>query len=552
MNVSASIVKMLESIGLEALFTGSGQGSGNLLMALSQSKKIRTIMVRHEQAASFMACGYAMFKSGNLGVCSAQGGPGSFNLFSGLGVALSASLPVLSIASYCPQKWQGMGDLGEVTGKGGTPDSQVMFGATTKKTFLINHPGEVSTVVEEAVHTAFEGRPGPVHIDLPYDIDAMPASNHREIALQIPSMKPLPETVDLFAKILGDALNSEKNILVLIGFGAVRSQAGFSLKQFCQDFQIPFVTTMDAKGIIQEDHPLSLGMVGICGDPGAKQALKEAHVVLALGNSFAKWQMWKFEENIFQEKTLLHINIHGEEIGRVYPTHYGMVADVHQALMDLHRALTHKSPLVVEKNLNKDKLYGQRISGQGEKIHPAALCRELSALLPPRAILLGEAGSSMIWLASQVEMNQGQTFKNPGSFGPMAVHVNGAMGVQLANPDRPVIVGCGDGSYALAGFDLLTAVQYQIPIIWIIFNNSEFNIIKNFNYMAHGRKAFTDLLNPDFSQYAQLCGACGFRVEKLEDFSAAFQSALSSKRPSVIDVIVDPEPAIPFAPYDKS
>jgi len=546
MNISESIVAMLESIGVDAMFTGSGQGSGEILFAFAESQKIKTIMVRHEQAASFMACGYAMFNKGKLGVCNAQGGPGSYNFFSGLGVALSASLPVLSISSYSPKKWRGFGDLGEVTGKGRTPNSQVMFGATTKKTFLIEHPDQVCDILEEAVNLAFEGRPGPVHIDLPYDVAAMPATRHREIRLEINPMLPHPKTVDLFANVLADALTAKKKVLALLGYGCVRSHAETELLEFAEKFQIPFITTMDAKGVIREDHPLSLGMPGTCGDAGAKQAFKEAELVLAIGNSFAKWDTWKFEPGIYDDKTLLHINIQREEIGKVYPTDYGMVADVKSAVKALTEALSAKNPPVEKKTFVKDKIYQNVVEYSGDKIHPGALCRELSKHLPERSIVLGDAGANMIWLAAYMEFTKGQNYKNPGSFGPMASHVNAAIGVQLANPDRRVIVGCGDGDYEMSGFEILTAIQNRIPIIWIILNNSEFGIIKLFNLATHGKEVFNHIICPDFAKYAEACGANGYRVEKLEDFSGAFQSALASDKPSIIDVIIDPDPVMPF------
>ena len=546
MNVSNSIVAMLESVGVDAVFSGSGQGSGDILFAFAESKTIKTIMVRHEQAASFMACGYAMFNKGKLGVCNAQGGPGSYNFFSGLGVALSDSLPVLSIASYSPKKWRGKGDLGEVTGLGRTPDSQAMFAATTKGTFLIEHPDQACDIVEEAINLAFEGRPGPVHIDLPYDVAAMPATRHREIKLDIKPVLPLKKTVDLFASVLADAMNAKKKILAIIGYGSVRSHAEKELLQFVEKFQIPFLTSMDAKGIIPENHPLSLGMPGTCGDKSAKEAFKAAEVVIGIGNSFPKWQMWKFEEGLFDNKTLMHINISRDEIGKVYPTDYGMISDIAPAIKALDEALTLKKPLVEKKTFTKDKIYNSVVKAKGDKVHPGALCQELSKLLPDRAIVLGDAGANMIWLAAFMEFNKGQNFKNPGSFGPMASHVNASLGVQLANPDRRVIVGCGDGDYEMSGFEILTALQNKIPIIWVILNNSEFNIIKLFNLAAHGKEVFNHIICPDFAKYAEACGANGFRVEKLEQFADAFKNALASDKPSIIDVIIDADEVMPF------
>ena len=548
MNVSEAIVKVLESIGVEHLFSGSGQGSGELLFAFSESEKIETIMVKNEQAASFMACGYAMF-SDKLGVCSAQGGPGAFNFFSGLGIAYSDSLPILSIASYTPTFWRGKGDLGEVTGSHRTPNGPVMYGATTKKTFLLENPAHVYDLMEEAINTAFEGRPGPVHIDLPYDVAREEAPPYREIVLKVKPVLPQEKKINQFAEVLAQGIENKKKVVAIIGYGCIRSHAEADLLAFVERFQIPFITTMDAKGILPENHPLSLGLMGITADHGAKQAFKEADIVLGIGNSFAKWNTWKFEEGIFDNRTLLHINIDRGEIGKVFPADHAMVSDAKPAIAALHEELSKRVQKIEKATPPIDKHALKSIGHTGSKIHPGEMVQELSKLLPKNAIVLGDAGSHMIWLSAYLHLKEGQNYQNPGSFGPMASHVNAAIGVQLANPERRVIVGCGDGAYLMSGFELLTAVEHELPIIWVLFKNGEFNIIKLFHLMSHGREVLNHFHNLDFVKYADACGANSYRVEKLSDFGPAFQAALASNKPSLIEVEVDADAAPPFDAY---
>lgn len=550
MNVAQSIVKMLESLSVDAIFTGSGQGSGDILFAFAESEKIKTIMTRHEQAASFMAYGYAM-TSHKLGVCNAQGGPGSYNLFSGLGMAYTGSFPVMSIGSYSPRKWRGKGDLGEVTGLNRTPDSQAMFAATTKKTFLIERPEQACDLFEEAVNLAYEGRPGPVHIDLPYDVAAMETSHHRDIKVDVKPVLPAEKDIRIFAEYLDQAIRSGKKVLAYFGNGCVLSGADSELLEFVERFQLPFITTMDAKGVIADNHPLSVGMGGTCGDIGARQSFKDADVVLAVGCSFAKWQSWRFQEDLFDNKVLMHINLDGHEIGKVYNTDLSMVSDAKAAIKALSAALGSRLTVKDKAKPLIDRHCFQAIDYDGSKVHPGQLSQEFGRLLPDKAIVLGDAGAHMIWMAAYMQFNRGQTFKNPGSFGPMSSHTNAAIGVQLAAPDRRVIVGCGDGCYQMAGFELMTAVQNRIPIIWVIYNNSEFNIIKLFNLVAHGKEVFNHILGPDFAEYAKLCGANGFRVDKLDQFEPAFKAALASDMPSVINVITDEQCVMPFKFYDQ-
>lgn len=171
MDVNQTIVNLLEQTGGDHVFGGSGQVNASMLLALAKTDRIRTIIVNNEQAASFMAAGYAMF-SNRLGVCFATGGPGAFNLFSGLAVAYSDSLPVLAITGYTSAAMRGKGALNESTGLSRTPDSHAMFAATTKKSYILEDASRLIEVVEDAVRTAFEGRPGPVHIHVPKDVAA--------------------------------------------------------------------------------------------------------------------------------------------------------------------------------------------------------------------------------------------------------------------------------------------------------------------------------------------------------------------------------------------
>jgi acetolactate synthase-1/2/3 large subunit len=551
MNISQAIVRSLEQNGVEYAFGGSGAGVADLVFALDESKSIKTIITRHEQGASFMACGYAMF-SDKLGVCFATPGPGAFNLISGLSVALSDSLPVLAISGYETSEGVGKGGLGETTGLNRTPDSQTVFAAITKKSFLIQKASQTCDILEEALNIAFEGRPGPVHIHLPFDISRAEVPNYRDIEVEVKPVLPLPKQVTEFAAMLERALAEKKKIVALLGYGCIRSHAEGELLAFVEKFQIPFMTTMDAKGILPENHPLSLGMTGASGDPGARQALFEADVVLAIGNSFSKWQTWRWAQGLYDDKMLLQINIDKAAINRVYPADLALISDVKPAIVGITQALEKRVKSVETASPVIEKYFDGPIQYSGDKIHPAELVRKISAFLPENSIMLGDAGNHMIWLAAYTQLNQGQNYQNPGIFGPMASNVSAAIGAQCANPHRRVIVGCGDMGYQMAGFELMTALQYQIPVIWIIFNNGEYNVIKMMHQKNYGKEVFNKFLNPNFADYARVCGALSYRIEKLSDFEAAFQEALAANQPALLDVVVEPDVFPPFGLIDGS
>ncbi|MFD0377820.1 thiamine pyrophosphate-binding protein [Streptomyces sp. NPDC127112] len=536
MRVYEALVKGLEGLGVRAAFGGAGENAAGLMLALKHSRRIRPVITRHEQAASFMACGYAMYTN-ELGFCFATAGPGAFNLFSGLAVAMSDSYPVLAVSGYASRAWQGWGSLNETSGLNRTPDSRAMFAATTKKSFLLTDAADTCDVLEEAVHIAFEGRPGPVHIHVPEDLThrGVEVADFRPVRLDVQPVTPDPARVEDIASMLAEALAQRKRIVALVGFGAIRSGAGAEVRRLIERFRIPLLTTLDGKGIVSEGHPLAVGVFADSGHSSAWKAFREADVVLCIGNSLNQHATFNYREDLFAGKVLVHVNISEAEFHKAYKPDYPLHSDARLAVAALNEALDKKVGEVPAPDVT-GRDYGSRPEvHQTGKIHPGALARSIGRLLPPKGILLADAGAHLAWLGYYVELKEGQNFRKAGSFGPMAGHVNGAIGLKLAHPERTVVVGCGDGCYSLSGFELMTAVQYEIPVIWIIFDDEEFKLIKLFQLTAYGETALVEFQNPDFAAYARACGADGYCVDTLDAFEQAFRAALASGRPTLID-----------------
>lgn len=514
MRVYEAIVKGLEGIGVEAAFGGAGENAASLMPALKHSSKIRPIMTRHEQAASFMACGYAMYTN-RLGFCFATAGPGAFNLFSGLAVAMSDSYPVLAVSGYASLEWRGKGSLNETSGVNRTPDSHAMFAATTKKSYLLTDIADTCDVLEEAVNIAFEGRPGPVHIHVPENLTHdMTVDNYHDIRLKVKPLLPDPARVEGIAAALADALRKNKPIVVLVGFGAIRSGAGGEIKRFIERFQVPLLTTLDGKGIFSENHPLSIGVFADSGHASAT---------------------FNYRDDLFTDKLLIHINISEMEIDKAYKADHALVADARPAIAAITDALDKRVGPVSPKKVDGRDYEARRILHLTGGIHPGQLAQTIGRMLPDRGVVLADAGAHLAWLGYYLELEEGQNFRKPGTFGPMAGHVNGALGLKIAHPDRTVVVGCGDGCYSLSGFELMTAVENDIPVIWVIFNDNEFKLIKLYQITTYGETGLVEFQNPDFADYARACRADGYRVETLDEFKDAFAAALGSGRPTVID-----------------
>src|SRR6266704_3559477 len=518
MRVYEAIVKGLESIGVTAAFGGAGENAAGLMIALKHSERIRPVIARHEQAASFMACGHAMYTD-QLGVCFATAGPGAFNLFSGLAVAMSDSYPVLAISGYSSLDWRGRGSLNETSGLNRTPDSQAMFAATTKKSYLLDDIADTCDVLEQAVNLAFDGRPGPVHI-------------------HVPPVRPDPERVEEIAAVLADTIARGEPIVALAGFGAIRSGAGDQVRRLIERFQIPLITTLDGKGIVPEGHPLCVGVFGDSGHSSAWKAFREAKVVLGIGNALNQHATFNYHDGLFDGKVHIRINISDTEISKlkdVYPADYALVSDARPAVEALIDALEAKVGEVKTAHVDGQDYEARHIIDVTSLIHPGRLAQSIGRMLPRGAVLLADAGAHLAWLGYYVELAEGQNFRKAGEFGPMAGHVNGALGLKLAHPERTVVVGCGDGCYSLSGFELMTAVQYQIPVIWVVFDDEEFKLIKVFQLATYHETGLVEFANPDYAAYARACGADGYRVDSLGEFEEAFAAALSSGRPTVID-----------------
>jgi len=548
MRIFEAIVKALAGIKVDAAFGGAGEQDAALLLALNNSKTIRPVITRHEQAASFMACGYAMYTD-RLGVCFATAGPGAFNLISGLSVALTESYPVLAIVGASRLKWRGKGALHETSGLGRTPNARQIFDAVTKKAYELTDVAQTCDVLDEAVNIAFHGRPGPVLIAVPQDLadPHVSVDNYHDIRLAIQPSSPDPASIVTVAQVIADAVRNEKQIVVLAGFGAVYSRAGADIMRLVEHLQIPVITTMDAKGIISESDPLALGVFGEVGHASAREAYKQADVVLAVGNSFAQYDTFNFQPDMFQGKTLIHINIDPGEINKVYHADYAIVADARLAIAALADEVSRSLPAAQARRYPTQG-YDIELPEVGSRIHPGDMVKSLSRLLPPNAIVLGDAGTHTPWLAFYLELSNGQTFRKVGSFGTMAGYTNGAIGVKVAHPDRVVVSGCGDGCYLMAGFELLTAVQYEIPVIWIIFDDGEFKLVRLHQLETYHEFALTDFTNPDYVAYAKACGADAYRAETLGEFEQAFQKALSSSKPTLIDARITRLALPPYSP----
>ena len=323
--------------------------------------------------------------------------------------------------------------------------------------------------------------------------------------------------------------------MALVGFGAIRAHAEAEVKRFVERFQIPVLTTQDGKGVVSEGHPLCVGVFCDSGHASAWKAFREADVVLAIGNAFNQHATFDYYGPLFDDTLLVHVNISASEIDKAYRADRAVVGDAREVVAALHTALEARVGPVAPVTVDGQDWERRHVPHLGDSLHPGELAQVIGRHLPPRAILLADAGAHLAWLAYYVELEEGQHFRKAGEFGPMAGHTNAAIGVKLAHPDRTVVVGCGDGCYNMSGFELMTAVEHDLPVIWVIFDDEEFKLIKAYQLATYQRTGLVEFRNPGYAAYAEACGAVGYTAETLEEFETCFVQALACGRPAVID-----------------
>jgi acetolactate synthase-1/2/3 large subunit len=544
MRVHEAIVATLKHVGVDVMFGGAGENAAGMLIAVDKAEGVRGIIPKHEQNAAFMACGYAMF-SGKLGVCFSTAGPGAFNLLSGLCVALTDSYPLIAITGYSTIEYDGRGQANETSGIKRTPNSKMIWDAVVKKdpatgepaNYLVTRVEDVVPVMHKAIEIALTGRPGPVHVAIEESITypQNKVENYSPPDFDRRPVAPDPAEIDSAAALLAEAIEGGKQVVLWSGYGAIRAGAGAEVRTFMERYQVPLVTTMDGKGIVAEDHPLAIGLFCDSGHKAAWDVFLDAEIVIALGNAFSQHGTFDFRADLFENRKLVTINVDPDDIDRFYKSDRRVVGDARLAMAALLEALGSRVGTVTPKSFKAPDYDRHKIVDLTPKIHPGRMMQAISRMLPERGIVIADAGAHMAWSAYWLELRQGQNFRKPGSFGPMALGTNGAMGVKCAHPDRTVIATVGDGCYLMAGLELTTAVEYDIPVIWVIFNDGEYKLIKLYQLATFHESALISFDNPDYVALARACGADGYAADTQSEFEEALAAALKSGRPTLID-----------------
>jgi len=518
--------------------------------------EIRHILTRHEQCAAHAADGYAR-ASGRPGVCMATSGPGATNLVTGIATAYLDSSPVIA---FTGQVNTFSANSSYMIGRDAFQEADIIGITTpiTKYNYQVKKASEIPRTVKLAFHLATTGRPGPALIDLPKnvqtEIDEMEFSDNIEVRGYKPKTEPHPIQVKKTVKLLLEA----KRPIVLAGGGVIISNASPELLALAELLMMPVATTLMGKGCFPENHPLSLGDVGMHGTRAANKLILEADVLLAVGTRFSDRTTGTLDQ-FCPDAKMIHIDIDAAEIGKNVEVDVPIVADAKETLRVIHQLLVHQlkqrenSPWFNRVKELKEQVQSEMDSSKCD-LKPPILIKELRKILPANAILTTEVGQNQMWAALHFETHKPRTFISSGGLGTMGFGFPAALGAKVACPGCAVVDIAGDGSFRMTEQELACSVMEKIPVTVIVLNNSMLGMVAQWQRLFYDRRYSAVKLGsvPDFVKLAEAYGAQGVRVGSLKEFSEAMKKALKSEVTTVIDVPISPEENVfPMVPGGK-
>jgi acetolactate synthase-1/2/3 large subunit len=544
------------------LFGLCGHGDIGFLDAFyDRQDKIKALTVRHEQAAGHMADAY--FRVAHKPVATFTScGPGSTNLPTALASAMMDSSAFLAITGNVPTSQFGRSPFQE-TGRHYQAEFPNVIRPYVKKSYQPTRVDMIPLMIRQAFKTMLTGRTGPVNIDIPLNCFV------EEADVEVPEPELWRGGIssrgagnpELLEKVLELLLSTDKPCIIA-GHGAVLSEAAPELRRLVDLLNLPVATTANGKGIIPADHPLSLGAVGRNGSYMANEACRSCDVLLALGVKFDDRQSsaWipGYTFNIPPTK-LIHVEIDPDEMARNYPPTLGILGDAKAFLKELLKLAETK----VKKDKKRNKAWLDEIQNWRKgweefnrpnlnstvvPIRPERLVRDIREVMPRDAILISDVGEHHNWLLQFYDVYEPGGMLQSWGFASMGFGVCGVLGAKLAAPGKVCVSVCGDGGFMMTPHILCTAVEYDIPAVWIVWNNYGWNVIRHqANGAWPGREIVTsfkrdetgEFYNPDFAALAKACGADGAKVGKPGDFKEVFHQAIKSNKPFVIDVVVD-------------
>ena len=554
------IAEFLVKEGIPYVFGICGHGNVGLLDSLYDvSDKVKLVSPRHEQTAAHMADGFFRVSHRPAATLTSTG-PGSANLIMALAVAQTDSSAIFSITANVPTSQFNRGPFQELN-RHYQADFNNVIKPVVKRSFQPTRVEMLPLAMRQAAMTMTSGRPGPVNLDVPYNLFMESAEVVEEPAWDGYNRRRSGASEADVAQAADWLLAAERPV-IFIGHGVALSDASAELTALAQRLSIPVISSPNGMGCLDMREGLSLGFIGRNGAYPANQAGRHADLVLAIGARFddrsaSSWMpgySWNFPQT-----RLIHVDVDHGEIGRNYVPDLGMLADaqafLRQILSELDRRNVDASPRLAP--------WHQAIAGwraewtafvapgfamHSTPIRPERIVADCRKVLPDDAIISLDSGIHHNWFMQFWEARQPRTMLNTWGYSGMGFGPSAILGAKLAAPDRPCVAICGDGGFTMVPHVLCTAVEYDIPVVWVVWNNFAWAAIRDLQYAYFdGREIGTgfyhgpnrEAYNPDFAAWARAAGVAGHTVTRSQDFAGVLQEAVASGKPALIDVHVD-------------
>jgi acetolactate synthase-1/2/3 large subunit len=533
-NGAKALIKCLEKEDVDILF---GYPGGQIIPFYNElyDSNMRHILVRHEQAAAHAADGYAR-ATGKIGVCVSTSGPGATNLVTGIATAYMDSVPIVALTGQVPTSMIGNDAFQEADITGITQP-------ITKHNYLVQDAKELPRIVKEAFHIAYTGRPGPVLIDLPKDIQNTEIDFYYPEKVEMRGYKPTYKgNIQQIKRAAEEILNSSMPV-IYAGGGVISSNSSCELVELAETINAPVTTTLMGISSIPTDHPLYIGMLGMHGSKYANYAVQESDLIIAVGARFDDRVTGKLE-SFAPNARVIHIDVDPAEISKNVKVHIPIVGDAKQVLKSLNKYVKRCNSEAWIEKINKWKkeypLTYKQMSPDG--VMPQFVIEQISKVCND-AIIVTEVGQHQMWAAQYFNYRKPRTFITSGGLGTMGYGFPAAMGAKVGRPDKTVIDIAGDGSFQMNSQELATVVQNKIPVVVVILNNGYLGMVRQWQELFYERRYSCTFIkgSVDFVKLAEAYGALGLRAERPSEVGPAIEEAVRSGRPAVVDVIVECE-----------
>lgn len=531
MRAAEGIIKCLQEEGVEVVFGYPGGAVLPIYESLRQSG-IRHVLTRHEQAAGHSASGYAR-ATGKTGVCIVTSGPGATNLITAIANSYMDSTPIVAITGQVRSGLIGKDVFQEADIIGSTA-------SFTKHSYLIKDAEEIPRIIKEAFHIASTGRPGPVLIDIPVDIQSQEIAFKYPEEINIRGYKPNINGHKLQIKKAVEAIKNSKKPLICLGGGVISAKAEREADELIEKGGIPVVHTLMGKGSIKDKSPYYLGLIGSHGNYHCNRALANADVLILIGTRVGDRAIR--DQSLFSHgATIIHIDIDPAEIGKNLSSMIPVVGDAKNILDQMAKDMESLDTQAWIREINSWKRERNNDSKHSIGVEPKAVLDILSRKVDMNAVLTADVGQNQIWAAHNFIIDGERKFFTSGGLGTMGYAIPSAIGAKIGMPDRQIIAVMGDGSFQMSFSELGTLIQENLKILFLMFNNRRLGMVRELQTNAHWDTFGIELShNPDFIKIFEAYGLQGTRVESNDEFKNALDKALTSDKSFIIECIIDP------------